>query len=81
MLVGTLVCPLADRLEHVLLNLDSVIAGCRVVESTKDVIDDFIDRYSGILPSVKNTRDNILQNGSSNSARAGVQDIGEVILG
>lgn len=60
MLMGTLIHPLANRLEHVSLYLYSVVAGCRVVESPEDVINDLVDGHSRVFPCVKNTPANIV---------------------
>lgn len=55
MLQGTLICPLSHRLEHISLDLDSLIASCWVVESPEDVINNLINRHTRILPGIQNS--------------------------
>lgn len=53
MAAGVLVCPLPDGVEHVLLNLDALVADGWVVEGAEDVVDDFVDRDAGMFPGVE----------------------------
>lgn len=55
MLVRAFVDPLANRLEHTSLNLNSLVSDSRVVEGPKDIVDNLVNRHSGILPSIKNS--------------------------
>lgn len=41
--------------EHVSLDLNMLITKGRMVECSQDVVDDFIDGYIGVLPSVEHT--------------------------
>lgn len=50
---GVFVGPLLDSLEHVTLNLDMIVPSSRVVESTEDVVNDFVDRNASVLPSIE----------------------------
>lgn len=52
---GVLVSPLLDSLEHVTLDLDMIVPSSRVVESTQDIVDDFVDRYASVFPSIEDT--------------------------
>lgn len=51
--VGRLVGPLPDRVEHVLLDGDALVADGGVVEGAEDVVDDFVDGNVGIFPGVE----------------------------
>lgn len=53
MAAGVLVGPFADGIEHVLLNLDAVVADGWVVEGAQHVIDDLVDGDAGVFPSVE----------------------------
>lgn len=52
---GVLLSPLADRLEHVTLNLNALVANGGVVERTKDVVYDLVDGDVGVVPSKQNS--------------------------
>lgn len=47
--------PGADRLEHLTLDLDVVIAKSRVVESAENVVYYFVNGDARVLPSIKDT--------------------------
>lgn len=65
---GVLVSPLLDSLEHVTLDLDMIVPSSRVVESTQDIVNDFVDRYASVFPSIEDTRNCILENGSGDTS-------------
>lgn len=50
---GILVGPLPDGGEHVLLDLDVIIADRGVVEGTENVVDDFVDGNASMFPGIK----------------------------
>lgn len=50
--VGRLLRPLADRLEHLALNLDGLVARGWVVEGAQDIVDDLVDGDRGVFPGV-----------------------------
>lgn len=50
-----LVGPVLDRLEHVALDLDVVVAKRRVVEGSQNIVDDFVHRDVCVLPGVEDT--------------------------
>ena len=50
-----LIDPVLDGAEHVLLNLDVIVAQGRVVEGPQHVVDNFVDRHAGVFPCVENT--------------------------
>ena len=52
---GVLVSPLANRTEHVAVDLDALISNGRVVESANDIIDDLIYGDTRVFPSIQNT--------------------------
>lgn len=52
---GILIGPLANRTEHVAVDLDALISNGRVVESANDIIDDLIYGDTRIFPSIQNT--------------------------
>lgn len=54
-LESALICPLSHRLEHIPLDLDSLITSCWVVESPEDVINDLINRHTRIFPGIQNS--------------------------
>lgn len=45
--------PLPDGFEHVLLDLNSLVADGRVMEGAEHVIDDLIDRDAGVFPGIE----------------------------
>jgi hypothetical protein len=47
--------PLANRVEHISLYFQSLIAKRGMVERPKNVIDDLVDGNTGIFPGVQNT--------------------------
>lgn len=51
--VGRLLCPLADGVEHLLVDLDALVAQSGVVECAEDVVDDFVDGDVGVFPGVE----------------------------
>lgn len=53
------VCPLLDCREHVSMELYVVVAKARMVEGSQDIISNFVDRDSRILPCVKDTAVNV----------------------
>lgn len=50
---GVLVGPLLDGVEHVALDLDTVLAEGRVVQCAEDIVDDLIYRDTRVLPGVQ----------------------------
>lgn len=54
-LVRTLVYPLADRLEHAPLNLDSFVADGWVMERTKDIVDNLVNGHARVVPCIKHS--------------------------
>ena len=55
MAAGVLVSPLADRAEHVAMDLDTLIANGRMVECANEIIDHLIYRDARVFPSIENT--------------------------
>lgn len=53
--VGRLLRPLAHRLEHVALDLDPLVARCRVMEGTQHVVDYFVHGHARVLPCVQDS--------------------------
>jgi hypothetical protein len=53
------VSPLLDRREHVSVELYVVVAKARMVESSQDIVGNFVDRHSRILPRVEDTAVNV----------------------
>lgn len=45
--------PLADGVEHFLLDLNVLVADSGVVEGAEDVVDDFVDGDAGVFPGVE----------------------------
>lgn len=52
---GVLIGPDAHGLEHVLLDLDAVVARGRVVEGAQDIVDDLVDGYAGVFPGIQDS--------------------------
>lgn len=52
MTTRVLVCPLSDGIEHLPLNLDTLVPNGWVMESSDDIIDNFVDRHARVLPCV-----------------------------
>jgi hypothetical protein len=48
---GVLIGPGFDRLEHITLNVNTIVAEGRVMESAEDVINNLIDRNTRVFPS------------------------------
>ena len=57
MAVLGLLSPLAHRVEHFTLDLDVVVPVCRVMESTKNIVDNLVNRDTRVLPGVEDTTD------------------------
>lgn len=53
--VTRLLRPLADRVEHVTVNLNGLVAQGWMVERSEDIVRDFVDRNTGILPCIKDS--------------------------
>lgn len=49
------ICPLLHCPEHVTLDLNVVVTGSGMVECTKHIVADLINRNTGVLPSIENT--------------------------
>jgi hypothetical protein len=49
---GILADPFTHGVIHLPLDLDSIVSDCRMMEGAKDIVDDFVDGYSGVLPGV-----------------------------
>lgn len=47
-------CPAADCLKHFTLDLIAFVTDGRMVESLENVVDDLVNRYTGIFPSIEN---------------------------
>lgn len=60
---GVMVCPLLDGAEHVSVDLNVIVADGGVVECAKDVIENLIDGNARVLPSIKDARNGVLENG------------------
>lgn len=65
---GVLVGPLLDSLEHVTLDLDMIVPSSRVVESTEDVVNDFVDRNASVFPSIEDAGNGVLENGGGDTS-------------
>lgn len=50
-----LINPFTDRVKHIPLNFDSLVTEGWVVESTKNIVNDFFDRNSRVFPSIENS--------------------------
>ena len=50
-----LVCPLPDGVEHLSLDLDTFIPNGWMMESSDDIIHNFVNRYARVLPCVQDT--------------------------
>jgi hypothetical protein len=73
--------PVLDDCKHALLNLAVRVTDCRVMESAKHIVENFIFRYIWMVEGVDDTRSDILQYTSSNLTSGLIQDVAEVILG
>lgn len=51
---GVLFCPLPNSVKHVSVNLDTFVAGGRVMESADHIIDHFVYRNASVLPGIEN---------------------------
>ena len=51
---GVFIEPLAHRRVHIALDLYALVPEGRVVESLKDIVDDLVHGYVGILPGEEN---------------------------
>lgn len=76
-----LVGPLLDSGKHVTLDLNIVASSSRVVKCADHIVDDFVNGDRRVLPSIENSRDNVLKNRGGNATSTRVQDICEVVLG
>jgi hypothetical protein len=47
-----LACPFSDGIKHLSLDLDTFIPNSWVMKSSYNIIDDFVNRHPGILPSI-----------------------------
>lgn len=66
---GVLVGPLADRTEHVAVDLDPLISNGWVVECANDIVDDLVYRDTRVFPGIQNTT--TVHLGQSSSGRGG----------
>ena len=78
--VGLLLYPLAYGVEHVPVDFDALVAECGVVECAEDVLHYFFDWDARVLPSVDNSKSNVLQDSGCDSAGNTVQLVGEMVL-
>lgn len=78
--VWLFVNPFLYGVEHVPMNLQALISKSWVVEDSHYVLHNFINRYSRILPCIKNSGSDVLKNGGSNSASDSIQLVREMVL-
>lgn len=52
MTAWVLICPLPDGIKHLSLNLNTLVPNGWVMESSGDIIDDFVNRHARVLPCV-----------------------------
>ena len=76
-----LIDPLLDCGEHVTLDLTVVVAKSWVVEGAENILDDFADWNTWVLPCEENTWNSVLQNSGRNSTSNWVEVVGEMVLG
>ena len=68
--MGGFLGPLANGLEHLALDLDTLVTRGGMVQGAEDVIDDFVDRNAGVLPGVDDARDGVGYDGCRHATRA-----------
>ena len=59
MALRVLVGPLADSVKHVSLDFDILVTKGGVVEGAKNVVNNFVNRNTGVLPGVENPAGNV----------------------
>ena len=73
--------PRFNRLEHGAVRFVVHIPEGRVVEYPQTVFDDLVLGDAGVLPSIQNTRSDVLHDRGRDVAGGFVEDVGEVVLG
>lgn len=63
--VRCLLSPLADCVEHLALDLDTLIADGGVVEGAENVVDNFVNRDTRVLPGVDDAAEICVRKSSS----------------
>lgn len=81
MTTGMLVGPFLDSAEHIPLEVNSLVAEGRMVESLEDIVADFVDGDGGILPGIQDAGNGVLQDCDRDTSCTRVEDVGEVVLG
>ncbi len=73
--------PALDCVEHVSVEFAVLIPDGRVVKHSDDVIEDFMDWDTGVLPCEDDAWCNVLKDCGCDLAGWFVEDVGEVVLG